>query len=148
MKRLLKLIGESGFWKVVGRLHVRAYRASGGRIGSNLGGLPHLLLSTVGRKSGDVRTVPLTYMEDGAAYVLVASNGGSDRHPAWWLNLRATPRARVQVRDQAFEIEASEAQGAERDRLWAAVKKFNPFYAQYEQITDRRIPVVVLRRVS
>jgi deazaflavin-dependent oxidoreductase (nitroreductase family) len=146
VKRLLKFLGESGFWKLVGRAHVRAYRASGGRLGANLGGLPHLLLTTVGRKSGQVRTVPLTYMQDGDAYVLVASNGGSDRHPAWWLNLRAAPRANVQVRGDRFEIAAAEAQGAERERLWAAVKKFNPFYAQYEQITDRRIPVVVLRR--
>jgi deazaflavin-dependent oxidoreductase (nitroreductase family) len=62
--------------------------------------------------------------------------------------LRAAPRANVQVRGDRFEIAAAEAQGAERERLWAAVKKFNPFYAQYEQITDRRIPVVVLRRTS
>ena len=148
MKRLLKFLGESGFWKIVGRLHVRAYRASGGRLGANLGGLPHLLLTTIGRKSGASRTVPLTYMKDGSTYVLVASNGGSDRHPAWWLNLRASPRAHVQVGPEAFTIDASEAQGAERERLWAAVKKFNPFYAQYEKITDRKIPVVVLRRAS
>jgi deazaflavin-dependent oxidoreductase (nitroreductase family) len=148
VKRLLKLLGESGFWKVVGRLHVRAYRSTGGRLGANLGGLPHLLLTTVGRKSGESRTVPLTYMTDGPAYVLVASNGGSDRHPAWWLNLRTTPRAHVQVGPEAFSIVASEAEGVERERLWAAVKKFNPFYAQYEKITDRQIPVVVLRRTS
>jgi deazaflavin-dependent oxidoreductase (nitroreductase family) len=107
-----------------------------------------LLLSTVGRKSGDVRTVPLTYMRDGSSFVLVASNGGSDRHPAWWLNLRETTRAHVQVRGDSFDVEAFEAQDAERERLWAAVKKFNPFYAQYEKITTRRIPVVVLRRPS
>jgi deazaflavin-dependent oxidoreductase (nitroreductase family) len=148
MKKLLKLLGESGFWKVVGRLHVRAYRSSGGRFGANLGGLPHLLLTTVGRKSGESRTVPLTYLADGPAYVLVASNGGSDRHPAWWLNLRAAPRANVQVGPEAFAVVASEAEGAERMRLWAALKKFNPFYAQYEKITDRKIPVVVLRRAS
>ena len=148
MKRLLKFLGESGFWKLVGRLHVRLYRATGGALGGKLGPLPHLLLTTVGRKSGQARTVPLTYMQDNAQYVLVASNGGSDRHPAWWLNLRESPRADVQVGGEHFEIVASEAQGADRDRLWAAVKRFNPFYVQYEQITSRRIPVVVLRRTS
>jgi F420H(2)-dependent quinone reductase len=148
VKRLLKFLGESGFWKVVGRLHVRMYRATGGALGAKLGPLPHLLLTTVGRKTGQSRTVPLTYMQDGDRYVLVASNGGSDVHPAWWLNLRASPHAEVQVRSERFGIVATEAQGAERDRLWAAVKRFNPFYAQYEQITSRQIPVVVLRRAA
>jgi F420H(2)-dependent quinone reductase len=146
VRRLLKFLGESGFWKLVGRVHVRAYRATGGVLGANLGGMPHLLLTTAGRKSGRRRTVPLTYMPDGATYVLVASNGGSDRHPAWWLNLRDAPRAHVQVRRDSFDVVAWRAEGKEHERLWAAVKRFNPFYAQYEQITDREIPVVVLRK--
>ena len=146
LKKVLKLVGESGFWKVVGAAHVRAYRASGGRLGANLAGMPHLLLTTVGRRSGQERTVPLTYMPDGDAFVLVASNGGSDRHPAWWLNLRDAGRARVQVRADRFDVTVTRAEGAEHERLWSALKRFNPFYAQYEQITDRNIPVVVLRR--
>ena len=148
MKRLLKLLGESGFWKLVGAVHVRVYEASGGRLGSNLGGMPHLLLTTTGRRSGQRRTVPLTYMRDGDAMVLVASNGGADRHPAWWLNLRTAGRADVRVGREAFSVTAMRAQGEEHARLWAALKRFNPFYAQYEQITEREIPVVVLRKAA
>jgi deazaflavin-dependent oxidoreductase (nitroreductase family) len=129
-------------------VHVRVYEASGGRLGANLGGLPHLLLTTTGRKSGQRRTVALTYLREGDSFVLVASNGGSDRHPAWWLNLRQADRAHVRVGREAFDVTATRAQGAEHARLWEALKRFNPFYAQYEQITDREIPVVVLRRAA
>jgi deazaflavin-dependent oxidoreductase (nitroreductase family) len=146
LKKTLKLLGESGFWKLVGAAHVRVYRASGGRLGARLAGMPHQLLTTVGRRSGRERTVPLTYMPDGDALVLVASNGGSDRHPAWWLNLRQAGHAAVQVGPERYDVSAVRAEGTERDRLWSALKRFNPFYAQYEQITDRDIPVVVLRR--
>jgi deazaflavin-dependent oxidoreductase (nitroreductase family) len=148
VKRVLKLLGESGFWKYVGAAHVRIYEMSGGRLGASLGGMPHLLLTTTGRRSGRRRTVPLTYMRDGEAMVLVASNGGSDRHPAWWLNLREPGRAHVRVGREAFDVTATRAQGEEHARLWKALKVFNPFYAQYEQITDRDIPVVVLRRAA
>jgi deazaflavin-dependent oxidoreductase (nitroreductase family) len=148
MKRALKFLGESGFWIHVGNLHVRAYRATAGRLGANLGGLPHLLLTTTGRRSGVARTVPLTYMRDGDSFILVASNGGSDRHPAWWLNLRSDSAASVQVRKETFSVRAHRAKGDERDRLWAALKHFNPFYAQYGKITDREIPVVVLQRAD
>src|SRR5262245_14677271 len=94
--RMLKILGESGAWKAVGAVHTRLYRLSGGRIGHTAGHLANLLLTTTGRKSGAARTVPLTYMADGDTYVLVASNGGADRHPAWYLNLQDDPRAHVE----------------------------------------------------
>ena len=148
MKRVLKFLGESGFWARVGAFHVRVYRATGGRLGANLGGLPHLLLTTTGRRSGARRTVPLTYMRDGERFVLVASNGGSDRHPAWWLNLAAAPAATVQVSHDTFDVAARRARDVEHARLWAALKRFNPFYAQYEHLTEREIPVVILERLT
>lgn len=148
MNRALKFLGDIGFWTHVGSLHVRVYRATGGRLGANLGGLPHLLLTTTGRRSGVARTVPLTYMREGDRLILVASNGGSDRHPAWWLNLRSNTAATVQVAKETFRVNARRAEGDERDRLWAALKRFNPFYAQYEKITDREIPVVILQRAA
>lgn len=148
MNRVLKFLGESGFWTRVGTLHVRVYRATSGRLGANLGGLPHLLLTTTGRRSGVSRTVPLTYLRDGERFVLVASNGGSDRHPAWWLNLESSPTATVQVGRESFRVDAHRATGGDLDRLWTALKRFNPFYAQYERLTDRSIPVVVLTRAS
>jgi deazaflavin-dependent oxidoreductase (nitroreductase family) len=144
-QRLLKVIGESGLWKLTGRLHAWLYRSTGGRIGHRAGHITNLLLTTTGRKSGEPRTVTLTYMADGESYVLVASNGGSDRHPVWWLNLQKTPRVQVQVGNGTFRVVAVEADAAERARLWTRLKAYNPFYARYEQITERRIPVVVLK---
>ena len=144
-QRLLKVIGESGLWKPTGRAHAWLYSKTGGRVGHRAGHITNLLLTTTGRKSGEPRTVTVTYMADGDSYVLVASNGGADRHPVWWLNLRGNPRAQVQVGNRTFAVEATEAEGAERVRLWTQLKQYNPFYAQYEQITDRSIPVVVLR---
>jgi deazaflavin-dependent oxidoreductase (nitroreductase family) len=146
--RFLKAIGESSFWKRAGRLHTRLYRATGGRIGHNAGQITNLLLTTLGRKSGELRTVPLAYLEDGDSYVVVASNGGADRHPAWWLNLRKQPDATVEIGKRKLPVRAALATAAERDRLWPKLTEVNPFYSRYEQITDRQIPVVILRPKS
>jgi len=146
MQRLLKWIGESGLWRVIGRIHVRFYRWTGGLLGRRAGSLDHLLLTTTGRKSGKSRTVPLTYMPDGDRFVLVASNGGADHHPAWWLNLKDTPQAIVEVGRERFAVTAIRADDDEHARLWPMLKRYNPFYGQYEQITERRIPVVILQR--
>ncbi|HJQ82598.1 MAG TPA: nitroreductase family deazaflavin-dependent oxidoreductase [Candidatus Binatia bacterium] len=145
--RLLKAIGESSFWRRTGRLHTWLYRSTGGRIGHRAGQLANLLLTTTGRRSGAERTVPLTYMADGERFVLVASNGGSDRHPAWWLNLREQPHATVQVGSRTLAVVAHQADAVERARLWPKLKAMNPFYAAYERITSREIPVVVLEPV-
>jgi deazaflavin-dependent oxidoreductase (nitroreductase family) len=142
----VKWIGESGIWKRIGRVHVALYRRTRGRLGGRLAGLPHLLLTTTGRRSAQPRTVPLSYMPDREDFVLVASNGGSDRQPVWWLNLEHTPEATIQVGAEEFPVVASRANDAERARLWPEVKAFNPAYATYETLTDREIPVVVLRR--
>ena len=112
----------------------------------NAGGLSHLLLTTIGRRSGAERTVPLTFLRDEHRLVLVASNGGAERHPAWWLNLEAAPRARVRLGNEEFPVYAEAATGAERERLWARLIDYNPFYRRYATITARRIPVVVLTR--
>jgi deazaflavin-dependent oxidoreductase (nitroreductase family) len=145
-ERILKAIGERGLWKPIGKIHTWLYRLSGGRLGHTAGGISNLLLTTRGRRSGESRTVALAYMKDGDTYVLVASNGGSSRHPAWWLNLCQDPRATIQVAAETTEVEAREAEGEERARLWAALIRYNPPYAAYERMTSRRIPVVVLRR--
>jgi deazaflavin-dependent oxidoreductase (nitroreductase family) len=143
-QRLLKVIGESPFWRVTGRVHAALYRATGGRIGHAAGRITNLLLTTTGRRSGAPRTVTLAYIEDAGRFVVVASNGGADRGPAWWANLRANPRAAIQVGARTLPVVAREASPAERDDLWPRLKTWNPFYAQYEQITSRRIPVVLL----
>ena len=142
--RVLKAIGESPMWKVTGKVHTWLYRTTGGKIGHSAGKITNLLLTTKGRKSGEARTVALAYMADGDDFVVVASNGGADRHPAWWLNLRHDPHATVEVGDRKVEVAAREATAGEHERLWPALKAVNPFYGNYEQITDRRIPVVIL----
>lgn len=144
-RRALKLFGESGLWKIISAVHTRLYRVTRGLIGHRAAGLASLLLTTTGRRSGAPRTVALTYVPDGADFVVVASNGGADRDPAWWLNLNAKPDAIVQVGRDVVPVVAHAAAPEERRRLWPLLTAANPFYARYELLTERPIPVVVLR---
>lgn len=125
--------------------HRFAYRASGGRIGATLGGKPMLLLTTTGRKSGKRRTTPLLYHRDGEDYVVVGSNGGDPRHPAWFLNLRADPHPVVQAGRRKLTCAAIVASPEERARLWPQLCEEYGGYAEYERRTERQIPVVILR---
>jgi len=146
--RVLKAIGESPMWKITSKVHTWLYRTTNGRVGHSAGKITNLLLTTKGRKSGESRTVALAYLADGEDFVVVASNGGADRHPAWWLNLRHDPHATVEVGSRKLEVSAREATADEHARLWPVLKAVNPFFGNYEQITDRRIPVVVLHPCS
>lgn len=133
-------------WKHFGDAHTWVYQRSGGRIGARMAGRDMLLLTTTGRRSGEPRTLPLAYLTDGDALVIVASNAGQSRHPAWFHNLRADTRARVRVGREVFDVRAEVAEDAERQRLWPLLTAYNPPYAAYERKTERTIPVVVLRR--
>jgi deazaflavin-dependent oxidoreductase (nitroreductase family) len=133
---------------LITRLHRFVYLASGGRIGHKLGRQPMLLLHTVGRKSGEPRITPLLYVPDGERWLLVASNAGDDRPPAWWLNLRAAGEATIQVGRARHRVRAREAGPDERPGLWKRVCDQYPNYARYEQRTARAIPVVVLERAG
>jgi deazaflavin-dependent oxidoreductase (nitroreductase family) len=130
-------------WKV----HCWLYRMSRGRIGGRMMGMPVLLLTTTGRRSGRPRTSPLMYIPHGEACVVIASNAGEPRHPAWWLNLRTDPRAIVQQGGRVVVATAREAQDEERARLWAQLIRQEPSYEVYRQRTSRQIPVVVLEPV-
>lgn len=132
----------------LGRLHRFLYRASGGRIGSHIWGLPIVLLTTTGRASGRPRTVPLCSLRDGKSFVVIASYGGLDRSPSWWLNLQSEPRATVQLGRSTWNVVAREATPDERALLWAEVTTLAPGYLGYERRTSRRIPVVLLEPVS
>ncbi len=144
-RHALELFRESGLWRLVSVIHLWLYRVTRGRVGHRAAGLASLLLTTTGRRSGAARTVALTYVPDGRNYVVVASNGGADRDPAWWLNLTATPEASVQVGADVVPITARAASPTERARLWPLLTAANPFYTRYEQLTARAIPVVILR---
>lgn len=128
----------------LGALHRLLYQASAGRIGSHIWGLPIVLLTTTGRQSGLRRTVPLCSLRDGESFVVIASYGGLDRSPSWWLNLQREPRATVQLGSVSHDVVAREATPEERARLWAEVTRRAPGYLDYERRTSRRIPVVLL----
>jgi deazaflavin-dependent oxidoreductase (nitroreductase family) len=131
-------------WNGFTRTHVAVYRLSRGRVGGRFRGGPVLLLDHVGRKSGKRRTSPLLYLSDGDDVVIVASKGGSQKHPAWWLNLRDHPETTVQVGGERRRVRAGVASGGERERLWSRlVEMYNP-YADYQTRTSREIPVVIL----
>jgi len=138
-----------GHWDWVGRLHLAIYRGSNGRIGHRLAGKPMLLLTSHGRRSGALRTTPLLYYPDSNdCRVIVASNGGQDHDPAWCHNLRADPRATVQVGREHFEVRAEFAGPAERGRLWPELEAYNPPYRAYARRTERNIPVILLHPLS
>ena len=102
-----------------------------------------LLLTTVGRKSGQERSSPLGYIKDGDAYVIIASNAGLDKHPAWYYNLSANPQVKIQVRDKVLQVKAETATGDYRQRLWEQLLREAPSYRNYKP--KREIPLVVLR---
>lgn len=134
--------------KLITQIHRFVYTKSGGRIGANLGGIPMILLTTTGRKSGELRTTPLLSMRDGRNFVVVGSNGGSDKPPAWWLNLQAKPDAEVRFGRQSFRMRGAKASPDEAAQLWPKLEAMYPGYADYKVRTDREIPIVVLRPVS
>ena len=129
------------------KLHALVYRATKGKVGGQLVGSPVLLLTTTGRKSGKEHTVPLLYLADGEDLVVVGSNGGTDTHPAWWLNLRATPEARVEIGDRKLRVWAEKADPEEKERLWPRLVAMYPTYQDYQRRTDREIPVVLLKPI-
>jgi deazaflavin-dependent oxidoreductase (nitroreductase family) len=137
MRRLL--------FKLASAIHVFVYRLTGGKVSGEIRGFRLLLLTTNGRKTGKTRTIPLGYFEHDGDYVIIASNAGSDHHPAWFRNLSGEPRAIIQVKDRQIEVRAETARGDERSRLWTRLIEVAPGYANYAKQTNREIPLVILR---
>ena len=127
--------------------HVERYLATGGDEGHMWGGVPTLLLTTLGRKSGKARLIPLIYGEDIGTYIIVGSKGGHALHPSWYENLVAHADVKVQVKADRFSARASTASGEERNRLWTLMTNIWEGYNEYQDRTDREIPVVVLTRI-
>ncbi|WP_199545994.1 nitroreductase family deazaflavin-dependent oxidoreductase [Streptomyces sp. N35] len=124
----------------------RTYEESGGTKGTTVMGVPCLLLDYQGRKSGLWRRTVLIYGRDGDDYLIVASNGGADQHPAWYLNLRANPDVRLRVETERFDATAATLDADEKERVWPALVELFPQYADYRKKTERDIPVVRLTR--
>lgn len=124
--------------------HIKEYEESGGEKGHMWRGVPTLLLTVTGRKTGTPRRTALIYGEDGDSYVVVASKGGDDQHPVWYLNLKANPDVEVQVGPHAVRATARTADADEKARLWPRMAQLWPDYDEYQRKTDREIPLVVL----
>jgi deazaflavin-dependent oxidoreductase (nitroreductase family) len=123
------------------------FRSNQGRVGGYFKGMDLLLLHVTGAKSGKTYIKPLAFHMDGDNYVVAASKGGEPTNPAWYYNLVAHPEVEVEVGTDTFRAKATEATGAERDRLYAAHAAKMPNFNEYEQKTDRVIPVFVLTRI-
>jgi deazaflavin-dependent oxidoreductase (nitroreductase family) len=136
------------FVTAVSKLHARAYRASRGRVGARMGDAQVCLLTTTGRRSGQSRRTTIGCARLGEDLVLVASNSGADRHPAWYLNLRDAPHVRVRLgRTESAGI-ARTATGEERDRLWQMITAAAPVMDDYQRRTARELPVVVITPIG
>jgi deazaflavin-dependent oxidoreductase (nitroreductase family) len=132
--------------KAAGGLNRSLFRLTNGKVGGSFRGARILLLTTTGRRSGRPRTTPLLYLEDGDDYVLTASYGGADVHPAWYQNLTATPDVAVEIGAGRERRRARTASGEERARLWPQVTAMYPAYDGYQAKTAREIPLVILER--
>ena len=136
--------------KTMSSLHTRLYRATGGRIGKNwrIGAaarkaVPVCLVTTIGRRSGQLRTVPLCYLREGDAVVLVASQGGLPTNPQWYYNVKANPQVQIEIGKQRRAYRARVAGKAERARLWPKLVELYADYESYQSWTEREIPVVI-----
>jgi deazaflavin-dependent oxidoreductase (nitroreductase family) len=131
-----------------GEEHVRQYRATDGEYGHDWRrGSSTLLLTTTGHRSGEPRIAPLIYGRSGDDYLIVASHGGADEPPSWYVNLQQQPEVDVQVLGDRFRARARTATPEERPRMWREMTSHWPDYDAYQRRTSREIPVVVLERV-
>lgn len=130
------------------RLQVYVYRRSGGKRLGHIRGMPVLLLTTVGRKTGKTRVNPVVYIRDGNDYVIVAANAGADRNPSWFANLQANPQTTIEVDDMTLTVNAHKASPVEKGRLWERLVEQGPFFEGYRKKTARDIPMIILQPVK
>ena len=135
-------------WKYFGRVHKLLYRLSGGRYGARMGWIDVALVTTTGRRSGKSRTVPIACYPYRDSVAVSASNSGMERHPAWYLNMRAEPRVSVQLGRERFQAVAEEVPAAEREALWQKVVEINKHQGEYLESVQREIPLVWFRRLQ
>jgi deazaflavin-dependent oxidoreductase (nitroreductase family) len=131
-------------FRTVSWLHVRRIRASKGRKGGRIAGMPVLLVTAPGRKSGTPHTTPLVYLKNGDSWVVTGSAGGSATEPQWFRNLRATDRATVEVGEVRTNVSVRIADADQREELWQQLVAVAPYFAGYQKKCDRVIPMAVL----
>ena len=132
-------------FRVIMGMYVSLYRRTAGKFGGEVQGLPVLLLTTIGRKTGKKRIAPLGYFEHDGSYVITASNAGFDTHPAWFHNLKNHPQVELEIGDRQLNAVAEVANPALRNELWAELIQQAPGYKPYGERTKRVIPMVLLR---
>ncbi len=125
---------------------IAEFRANHGRVGGSFEGAPLLLLTSTGARSGQARVSPMMYLADGERWLVFASKAGAPDNPAWYHNLTAHPGATIEVGDDSFAVQAEELTGAERDQKYAEQAAAYPGFADYQEKTDRVIPVLALSR--
>jgi deazaflavin-dependent oxidoreductase (nitroreductase family) len=125
---------------------IEEFRANGGTAGGIFEGKPLLLLHNIGAKSGTDFVTPLVYLDDGGDWFIFASKGGAPTNPGWYHNLKARPEVSIEIGTDTVDVTAEEVTGAERDRIYAIQAEQQPQFAEYAQKTDRKIPVIALRR--
>ncbi|WP_042395050.1 nitroreductase family deazaflavin-dependent oxidoreductase [Streptacidiphilus carbonis] len=130
------------------QLVIDEFRSADGVVGGDFAGVPLLLLTTTGARSGERRTMPLTFLRDGARLVVFGANGGRENRPGWYYNLLADPSATVEVGSEAFRVTARVTEGAEREQLWARQLPHTPYFEDFQERAERPIPVIALTRVD
>lgn len=134
--------------RVINAVHAWVYRMTGGFVGGMLVGAPQLLLTTIGRKTGKRRTVPLLCLPHGPDLIVVASYGGQAAAPHWCQNLRANPQGWVQMGHHRWEIRAEQASEELKALMWPVFCRYYPTYEEYQSRTDRVIPLMVLKPIG
>jgi deazaflavin-dependent oxidoreductase (nitroreductase family) len=131
------------FIKLFMKINAYLIRVTRGRIGSQLGTQTILILNTVGRKSGQVRSIPIAYFFYEGKYLVVESNWGRDQHADWYFNLLSQPQASIEVKGETIQVNSRFAEGEEYNRLWEYVTKKHSPYLEYQKMTSRKLPIAI-----
>jgi deazaflavin-dependent oxidoreductase (nitroreductase family) len=143
-----RLVSSPGAMDELNQAVIREFRSNQGRVGGQMQGMPILILTMTGAKTGRTLTRPLCYSRDGDRLVIIASYGGASHNPPWYHNLTANPEVTVEVGTEKFKARAALASGAERQRLFDAQARLMPFFDDYQKKTRRQIPVLTLTRID
>jgi deazaflavin-dependent oxidoreductase (nitroreductase family) len=146
LSRLLSRESMRPVVRIFTHLHVNLYRWTGGR--AQVAKYPTMLLTTKGRKTGKLRTVPVVYVKHGENYIIAAAYSGSDKNPTWWLNLQHSKEAIIEENRNKVKVSAELAPAESRERYWDALVKMYPYFTGYQARTQRQIPIVVLKPVA
>ena len=135
-------------WQWFTKAHKKVFNLTGGRIGASMGGQDIVMIYTIGRKSGEIRQVPVACYKHQDFVTVVGSNNGQAKHPIWWLNLQAEPKVNAQLGTHKRAVKAILLEGAERDVAWQEVIKKNPRQITYAEQTERELPLIYLKPIN